>query len=182
MKNRQPATDDSLVPCGLCRHQPAVFFFEPEFGHDLQEVVPHVFHVGAFAADASGGFGVGVVSFVTDLVHNVESAESLGVVGGKAFFDACDKILSVKLAVLFVAFPGKGVYVAIVDAGIRFLFGIVVACASIKYLALAVLGVFALFVEHAPFPDFGDVGGKGNLSARLEIRDCLTEKHIGVAT
>ena len=169
----------SLV--GLCRHQQAEFFFESAFGHDLDEVVLHVFHVGAFAADASGCFGVGVIAFAAELVHDVEPVECLGVACGKALFELDKQILFVKIAVQFVAIPGKGVYVAIVDAGIRSLVGIAVACAAVEFLALAALGVFALFVAHAPIPDFGDVGGKGNISARLEIRDCLAEKHIGCA-
>lgn len=147
----------------------------------MPEVLLHVFHVGAFAADASGGFGVGVIAFVAEFVYDVEPGEGLGVACGKAFFESVDQILFVKIAFQFVAFPGKGVYVATVDAGILFLVGIAVVCAAVEFLALAVLGVFALFVEHAPFPDFGDVGGKGDLSARLEIRDGLVEKHVGVA-
>ena len=147
----------------------------------MPEALLHVLHVGAFAADASGGFGVGVVAFAAEFMYDVEPVECLGVACGKAFFESGDQILFVKIAVQFVALPGKGVYVAIVDAGILFLVGIAVACAAVEFLALAALGVFALFVAHAPFPNFGDVGGKGDLSARLEIRDGLVEKHVGVA-
>ena len=113
-------------------------------------------------------------------MHNVEPLECFGVVGGKAFSDAGDQIHSVKVAVLFDALIGKRVYIAAVKARIRFLIGINVVCVMIEFFALAAFGVIALFVEHAPIPDFGDVGGKGNLSARVKIRDRLAEKHEGV--
>lgn len=86
-KNRQSPADD-LVACWLCRHQQAEFFFESAFGHDLDEVVLHVFHVGAFAADAPGGFGVGVIAFAAEFVHDVEPVECLGVACGKALFES----------------------------------------------------------------------------------------------
>ena len=72
---------------GLCRHQQAEFLFEPAFGHGLPEVLLHVFHVGAFAADASGGFGVGVVAFAAEFMYDVEPVECLGVACGKALFE-----------------------------------------------------------------------------------------------
>ena len=147
----------------------------------MPEVLLHALHVGAFTADASGGFGVGVVAFAAEFVYDVEPVECLGGAGGKAFLDAVYKIPLLEVAILYVAFPGKGVDVAVVDAGTAFLIAIVAVCGAVEFLALAALGIFAFLVEHAPFPDFGDVGGKGNLSARLEIRDGLAEKHIGGA-
>ena len=86
-ENRQPETGDSVVACGLCRHQLAEFLFESAFGHGLPEVLLHVFHVGAFAADASGGFGVGVVAFAAEFMYDVEPVECHGVSCGQAFFE-----------------------------------------------------------------------------------------------
>ena len=147
----------------------------------MPEVLLYALHVGAFTADASGGFGVGVIAFAAEFVYDVEPVECLGGAGGKAFLDAVYKIPLLEVAILYVAFPGKGVDVAVVDAGTAFLIAIVAVCGAVEFLALAALGIFAFLVEHAPFPDFGDVGGKGDLSARLEIRDGLAEKHVGVA-
>ena len=73
---------------GLCRHQQAEFFFESAFGHGLPEALLHVLHVGAFAADASGGFGVGVVAFAAEFMYDVEPVECLGVACGKALFES----------------------------------------------------------------------------------------------
>ena len=173
--------DDLVVSCWLRRHHLTVFFVEALVGQDLLESPSYIFHIGALAADAPGGLGIGVFAFVTDLVHDVESLERLGVAGGKAFLDAVYKIPLLEVAILYVALPGKGVYVAVVDAGGAFLVTIVAVCGAVELLALAALGVFALFVEHAPFPDFGDVGGKGNLSARFKIRDRLAKEYVGVA-
>ena len=164
----------------LCGHEQAAIIFKPAVDQLHHDAVLDVFHVGAFAPDAPGSFGVGVFAQTAKLVHDVKSMEHLGVVC-KAFPDADNKVFFFSVAFLKIAFPGEGVHVAIVNERIRIFFVIAVLCVLFGFLMLAALGIFAFFVKQAPSPDFGKVGFKGNLLARLIILDGLAEQHVGVA-
>ena len=98
----------------LCSHEQAAIEFEPAVDQLRLDAVLDVFHVGAFAPDTPGSFGVGVFAQTAKLVHDVKSMEHLGIVC-KAFPDAGDGIFFFSVAFLKIAFSGEGVHVAIVD-------------------------------------------------------------------
>ena len=74
----------------------------------MPEVLLHVFHVGAFAADASGGFGVGVIAFAAEFVYDVEPGEGLGVACGKAFLNRATRSFLSKSQSSSLHSPVKG--------------------------------------------------------------------------